>query len=97
MAEDLKARLEISEAALDWILDRLKSSIGGRPVRDMDEAISFAEEALKPFYVERVAAERDAALLASSRQAEKEGYLSVEETHRALGLDLPSKSEGKED
>lgn len=61
---DLKARLEKSEAALDWILDRLKSSIGGRPVRDMDEAISYAEEALKPFYIECVGAARDDAVAA---------------------------------
>ena len=60
MSDDLKARLEKSEAALDWVLDRLRSNLGGKPVRDMDEAILFAEEALKPFYAERVAAERDA-------------------------------------
>ncbi len=60
MSDDLKERLEKSEAALDWILDRLKANLGRKPVRDMDEAILFAEEALKPFYIERITSERDA-------------------------------------
>ena len=65
MADDLKARLAKSEAALDWVLDSLKSSVGGKPVRDMDEVISYAEEALKPFYIERGEAARDDAVAAS--------------------------------
>ncbi len=70
--DDLRERLETSEAALDWLLDRFKSYMSSIPVRDMDEAVSFAENALKPFHMERMIAERNEVLAAGGKTIDKQ-------------------------
>ena len=69
--DDLKKRLEKSESALDFLLNTVKGYFASQPTGSgMENSIGFAEEALGQFYVERVAAERDAVIAIVTKNKE---------------------------